>query len=145
MFDIEEKEDGYRYDSYGNFYPHNNPEIMDGENKMDTKAFGESAYITPDLVKQSTAKKVYICGIAKIVQGKFGEKLDLPVELDGISKIWGLNRTIVKALQQFGAGKINPTDDKHWVGKWVNLSVVRDGEKDVIIATPEIAPVETVV
>jgi len=111
---------------------------------MDTKAFGESAYITPDLVKQSATKKVYICGTAKIVQGKYGDKLELPVELDSIAKIWGLNRSIVKALHEFGQGKANPTDDKHWVGKWVSLSVIRDGEKELVVATPEIVQVESV-
>ena len=111
---------------------------------MDTKAFGESAYITPDLVKQSTTKRVYICGTAKITQGKFGDKLELPVELDGIAKTWSLNRPQVKTLQQFGTGNANPTDDKHWVGKWVSLSVVKEREKDVIVATPIMTPEETV-
>jgi hypothetical protein len=115
-----------------------------GETKMDTSQYGESAYITPELVKQSTAKKVYICGVAKIVQGKFGDKLELPVELDGKQKTWGLNRTVVQALQKFGEGKPNPKDDKHWVGKYVELRVINDGTKEIIVAIPVLTQTEAV-
>jgi hypothetical protein len=103
---------------------------------MDTSQYGESAYITPELVKFSASKKVYICGIAKVVQGKFGDKLELPVEIDGKQKTWGLNRTLVQALHQFGDDKENPKDDKHWIGKWVQLSLKFENGKDVIVASP---------
>ena len=105
---------------------------------MNTEAFGESAYITPELVKLSTTKKVYIAGDAKIVQGKFGDKLELPVEIDNKPKTWGLNRDHVKSLQQFGK------DSKTWLGKWVELRVVNNGQKEIIVAIPIITPSEVV-
>ena len=105
---------------------------------MDTTQYGESAYITPDLVKQSASKRVYIAGDAKIVMGKFGDKLELPVELDGKQKTWGLNREIVKNLQQFGK------DSKAWVGKWVELRIINDNGKEKICAFPIITPTEDI-
>ncbi len=105
---------------------------------MDTSNFGESAYITPELVKTSTTKRIYIAGDAKIVQGKFGDKLELPVEIDNKPKTWGLNRDHVKALQQFGK------DSKQWLGKWVELRVVNNGQKEVIIAIPVLTQTEAI-
>ena len=105
---------------------------------MDSTAFGESAYITPDLVKQSTTKKVYITGDAKIVQGKFGDKLELPVEMDMKPKTWGLNRDQVKNLQQFGK------DTKLWIGKYVELRVITMNNKDTIVAIPQLIQTETI-
>ncbi len=105
---------------------------------MDSTQFGESAYINPQLVKESISKKLYISGDAKIVEGKYGDKMELPVELDNKDKTWGLSRDIVKSLQAFGK------DTKTWVGKWVKLTAVKVGDKEQIIAEPIITSAEQV-
>lgn len=97
---------------------------------MDTTQYAEGQYINPELVKKSPSKRVYISGDVKVVPGKFGDKLELPVELDGKPKTWGLNRNHVKALHVFGR------DSKQWVGKEVKLSVVNISGKEEVIAEP---------
>lgn len=105
---------------------------------MDTTQYGESAYLTPELVKNSATKRLYIAGDVKIVPGKFGDKLELPVEIDNKAKTWGLSRDHVKSLQQFGK------DSKAWLGKWVEVRVVNNGQKEVIVAIPIIVPTEAI-
>ena len=105
---------------------------------MDTTQYGESVYIAPDLVKQSASRRVYIAGDARIIKGKWGDQLELPVELDGKPKTWGLTRDVVKTLQQFGK------DSKQWVGKWVELRVINDAGKDKVMAFPIITPTEEI-
>jgi len=106
---------------------------------MDTTQYAEGQFITPELVKQSPSKKVYIAADAKIVQGKFGDKLEVAVEMDGRPKTWGLNRSHVKALHVFGK------DSKTWVNHWVKLVVVNIGGKEQIVAEPELNKDEVIV
>ena len=106
---------------------------------MDTTQYAEGQFISPELVKNSKSKKVYIAGDAEIVQGKFGDKLEVDVELDGKKKRWGLNRDQVKALHEFGK------DSKLWVGKWVSLKVVNIGGKETVVAIPEQDSTEEVI
>ena len=108
---------------------------------MDTQEYGEGSYICVELLRASPTKRVYIRGDPNEVDGKFGPMLELPVELDGKIKKWSLKRAHVISLQTFGAGKNSPKDSRHWVGKYVDLSIVTDGTREIIIATPVIEPV----
>ena len=108
-------------------------------NKMDTMQFAEGQYVNAELLKTSPSKKVYIAGDAKIVEGKFGDRLELPVELDGKPKTWTLNRDQVKTLHQ-AYGK----DSKLWVGKTVKLTPVNLGGKETLVCEPETVKTEEV-
>jgi len=105
---------------------------------VDTTQYAEGQFLNPEMVKQSPSKKVYISGDAKVVAGKFGDKLELPIEMDGKQKTWGLARDHVKALQEFGK------DSKLWVGKNVNLRVINANGKESILAIPEVVKTEKV-
>ena len=106
---------------------------------MDTTQYAEGQYIGAELLKGSPSKKVYISADAKVVEGKYGDKLELQVEMDGKSKIWGLNRDHVKALQE-AYGK----DSRGWVGQTVSLRVVTMGGKESVLAIPEKTKTEEV-
>jgi hypothetical protein len=99
---------------------------------MDTQEFAEAKFIGVELIKQSPSKKVYISGDAAVVTGQFGDRLELPVELDNKKKTWTLTRDHVKALQEC-YGK----DSRAWVGQTIGLRVVNVGGKESVLAFPE--------
>ena len=108
--------------------------------KMDTTQFAEGQWINAELIKKSPSKKMYISGDAKIVAGKFGDKLEVPVEIDDKPKTWTVTRDQVKALHT-AYGK----DSKLWVGKNVNMKVVDVNNKETVIVEPILDVVQELV
>lgn len=96
---------------------------------VDSTKACESAYIDVDLVKNSRAKKAVIVGPGSYVTGKFGEKLELQVEIDGKMKIWSPNRACCNSMRlAYGV------DTNSWTGKIVALQITTNPQGKVVIA-----------
>ena len=86
---------------------------------MDTTKATEGKYVNAEIVKGSPTKKCVIINEGEFVDGDYGEKFQLTVEIDGKQKIWSPNKDSIKNLQlAFGKDSIN------WVGKIIKLKVV---------------------
>ena len=96
---------------------------------MDATQYGESDYVTVELVKSSPTKKAVIIGDAKSEETDFGLKLRLPVEIDGKRKTYSPNKDSVKNIIQV-LGK----ETKAWLGKAVTFTVLSVMGKESIIA-----------
>jgi ribosomal protein L21E len=107
---------------------------------VDTTEFEQGKYLNAELAETSPSKKVYIKSDATIVDGKYGRKLEVQVELDGMTKTWNPNIDQVKELNK-AFGK----DSKLWVGRWVELKVFKVGDKKQISICPIVIKEERVV
>jgi len=106
---------------------------------VDTTEFEQGKYLNAELAEQSPSKRVYIKADAKIVEGKYGRRLELEVELDGLTKTWNPNIDQVMTMNKnFGR------DSKMWVGKWVELKVFKVGDKKQISIYPVVTKEELV-
>ena len=103
---------------------------------VDTTAALESPYITAELVKKSTSKKLVVLGEGNYEEvtfdGETSNRLTLPVEIDGKKKVWRPNKdSITNMNEKFG------TNTASWVGKVAKLQTTRIQGKDMVIAIPE--------
>ena len=99
---------------------------------MNAKGFGESDFITAEIVNASKTKKIVIIGEAKTEQTDWGERLELPVEIEGRKKRYRPNKDTIKNLiRAFGE------ETKSWLGKTLDLSVMTIAGKDSIIGSPQ--------
>lgn len=92
----------------------------------------ESKYINADLVRDSPTKRLVIIGEGEFVEGDYGAKLELPVQIDGKDKIWSPNKDSSKNL----AAECDSRDSKDWVGSIVKLQIVKVQGKDSIVGVP---------
>ena len=97
---------------------------------MDTTNFSESAFVTPELVKNSTSKILVVIDEAKGEKTDYGEQLFCKVQIDGKFKTWRMNRESVKNMQSLGS------DSKFWIGKRVQLLVMSPRGKEQVFGTP---------
>jgi hypothetical protein len=97
---------------------------------MDTTAYSEGQFITPEFVKFSPTKIGVLLGEATPEETKYGKQLTVNVEIDRKIKVWNLNRDSVKNMQQLGI------DSSAWVAKRVRFNVVSVGGKDRVIGNP---------
>lgn len=96
---------------------------------MDATQFGESDYITAEIVKASPTKKAVITGKPKSEETDWGMKLSIPVDIDKKPKTYRPNKDSVRnIIEVFG----KETDN--WVGKELHLSVVSVMGKDGVLA-----------
>lgn len=95
---------------------------------MDATQYGESDFITKEIVNASKTKKCLILGEAKVEQTDFGDKMELPVEIDGKKKRFRPNKDTVKNL--IGAWTM---ETRAWLGKVVNLETKNVGGKEIVI------------
>lgn len=95
----------------------------------------ESAYVDVNLVQNSKAKRVVILNGGAYVEGKFGEKLEIGVEMDGKQKTWSPNRDCATSLK-LAYGE----DTNRWVGKVVSLELMMKNGKLAIVALPTHGP-----
>jgi hypothetical protein len=69
---------------------------------MDTTQYGESKYLTPQLIRESpqtTEKKIgIVVSDAETEEGKFGKQLVLQVSFDKKIKLWKLSKDNVKSM-----------------------------------------------
>lgn len=95
---------------------------------VDSTNATESKYVTVELVKASQTKRLQIVGEGKYESTDYGDKLTLPVEIDGKQKLWRPNQATCQNLQEYGK------DTKTWVGMVVGLKVLKDAKgKDAVI------------
>lgn len=109
------------------------------EKKMvDTTKAKEGKYITADLVKESLSKKCVIINEGEFVDGDFGEKFQITVEIDGKQKIWSPNKDSICNMHD-AYGK----DSKAWIGKIVKFKVTKFKGKDTVTGEPVSEPTVT--
>lgn len=101
---------------------------------MDVTELVQSKWLTAQNVKESQTKTVVIIGqgVQEEVVSTKGDKykaLILPIQLDGLTKDWRVNRTSLRKLvEKFG------TKTELWVGKSVVLGIVlMQGGKEGLI------------
>ncbi len=97
----------------------------------DTKEALESQYVNAELISNSESKKLVVVDEGSYEETQFGKRLTLNVDVDGKRKIWRPNKDSVANLNEGYGG----TDTKTWVGKTVNLQIVRILGKDAVLAT----------
>lgn len=99
---------------------------------VDATQATESSYITADLVKNSPTKTLVILGEGEYRKTDYGDKLVLPVEIDGKKKEWSINKDSgMNMLDKFGK------DTKAWLGKKIELKIMRVLGKDSVVGTPK--------
>ena len=95
---------------------------------MNATEYGESDYITAEIVKASPTKNLTILGDAKVEETDFGSKLEIPVEIDSKKKKYRPNKDTIKNLcQVLGA------ETKAWIGKTIHVQTVSINGKDSVI------------
>jgi len=103
---------------------------------MNTKEFSESDYLTAEIVKNSPTKRATIISDATSTPVTFDgitrDRLGFEVEIDGKKKSYRPNKDTLKNIQE-AAG----FESTKWVGKVLNLSVVKYMGKDSVVATIE--------
>lgn len=101
---------------------------------MDTTQYGESAYLTPQIVKESQQpgdKKLGVIVSDVIVEeGKFGKQLSINVSFDQKIKAWKMDRESVKNMQKVSKHSEN------WLTKKVYFSVVLKNGKERVLGEP---------
>ena len=98
---------------------------------VDTTRASEGKYVNADMVKDSPTKKCIIIDEGEYVDGDYGEKFQLTVEIDKKQKIWSPNKDSIKNLQE-EYGK----DSALWVGKIVKLSTLSVRGKITVNGAP---------
>lgn len=99
---------------------------------VDSTQASESDFITADIVKQSPTKKLLVLGEGKYEETDFGERLEIPVEIDGKKKRYRPNKDTVKNLQaKYGK------DTKTWLGKVISVQVMSVAGKDSVIGVAQ--------
>ena len=99
---------------------------------MDATQYSESDYVTAQMVKDAKNKIVQITGDAKIEPTDFGEKLELPIEIDNKKKKYRPNKDTIKNMMQSWS-----KETKSWIGKNLELHTMSINGKDSIIGVPK--------
>ena len=98
---------------------------------VDTTRASEGKYVNADMVKDSPSKKLVIIDEGEFVDGDYGEKFQVTVEIDGKQKIWSPNKDSLLNIQAvFGK------DSKNWIGKIISLSTMKVRGKDTVQGVP---------
>lgn len=95
---------------------------------MDTTRATEGKYVNADMVKNSLTKKAVILDEGEFVEGQFGEKFQLTIEIDGKQKIWSPNKDSIVNIQD-KMGK----DSKFWIGTIIKFRTTKIKGKDIVI------------
>jgi hypothetical protein len=99
---------------------------------MDATQYGESDFITTEIVNASKTKKIVVIGDAKVEETDWGSRMELPVEIDGKKKRYRPNKdTIKNCIRSYGV------ETKGWLGKTIALTVMTVAGKDSIIGSPQ--------
>ena len=94
----------------------------------------EGDYINVALVQKSPSKKCIIIGAGKIEETDFGRKVMMPVEIDGKSKTWRLNRMTLENMSLvFGVDTIK------WLSVVVELRIMNVKGKDCVVGYPMVS------
>jgi hypothetical protein len=98
---------------------------------VDTTRASEGKYVNADMVRDSPTKKLVIMDEGEYVEGDYGEKFQLTVEIDGKQKIWSPNKDSIKNIQD-----VKGKDSKNWIGVIVQLSNLKIRGKDTVNGFP---------
>ena len=95
---------------------------------VNVKEAKDGKYLKPQIVKESPTKIAVVINGGNYVDGKFGKKLCIGINLDKCQKDWTMNQESVKRLSYFG------DDSDDWVGKKVKLEVRKTalGQESII-------------
>jgi len=97
----------------------------------------ESEFLTVKLAEDSPTKKIIVLGEGKYENTDYGEKLRVPVEIDGKQKTWTPNKDSVKNCR-----RVWGEDTMQWVGRAAKLHIISVQGKDAINVVPEETSVE---
>lgn len=92
----------------------------------------ESKYLTAEAVENSPSKQCVILTEGEYIEGQYGKRLTLKVNLDKKEKIWQPNKETVKSLSD-----VYTTESDNWVGKKVFLGIKELNNKILVIGTPD--------
>lgn len=106
---------------------------------VDTTKAIESSYVNVDLIKASPTKIAVILDEAqfkeKLFEGKKYEQLEMTVEIDGKKKFYSPNKDSAANI-----ANVWGRDSKYWVGKIILFQVVKNKNKENILALPNPSP-----
>ena len=95
---------------------------------VDTTKATEGKYVNADMIKNSPTKKGVIIDEGEFVEGQFGEKFQLTIELDGKQKVWSPNKDSLLNIHD-KMGK----DSKFWVGTIIKFRTTIVKGKHIVI------------
>lgn len=102
---------------------------------MDTKKYAQGDKLTIDFVKSCPVEQRVgvIVSDAEEEQTKFGGKLCVRVNINGLLLKWTMNQTSVKNMQSISS------DSLHWLSKPVCFTIItgKDG-KEQLIGSPKV-------
>lgn len=99
----------------------------------DMTEFGESKYVTPDLVKASPSRILVIISPAAIIIDDYkNRRPEFTVNMDARQKVWRPNQKSIQNLKaEFGS------DDSTWIGKRIALRIeLTNNNKETVTAYP---------
>lgn len=96
----------------------------------------ESQYLNAEIVERSPTKIVIPIGEGKYENTDFGNRLTVPVQIDGKTKVWRPNKDSVKNIVRDTGSK----DTAVWVGKKIEVSVTSMQGKDTVLAKGVASP-----
>lgn len=106
-----------------------------GKKNMNISEALEGDYINVKMVQESPSKKCVIIGAGKMDENEFGKKLAVPVEIDGKTKTWRMNKMTLQNMSILGMDTIK------WLGVSVGLVILNVKGKDCVIGQP-VTPVK---
>lgn len=101
---------------------------------VDTSKALETAYLNVEYVKNSKERRATIIAEGEYMPTDYGEKLTIPIIINGVRKLYRPNRDSIKNIRE--AYGLNT---QGWVGHDILLSIISMKAKDVVIAIPAIA------
>lgn len=91
----------------------------------------ESEFLTVKFAEESLTKEFVVLGEGSYEQTDYGEKLRVPVEIDGKQKIWTPNKDSVKNCR-----RVWGLDTKEWIGKRARVHIISVQGKDCLNVVP---------
>ena len=98
---------------------------------VNAKAAIEGKFLKPKIVEDSPTKKAVIISGGSYVEGPFGPRLCIKINLDAVEKEWSVNSTSASNI----ADAYGKETDK-WIGKWVDLEVEESNGKKIVVGYP---------
>jgi len=99
---------------------------------VDATQYGESDFVTAQLIKDSKTRTAIVIGESNVEETDYGQKLTVPVEIDGKKKKYRPNKDSVKNLIE-RLGK----ETKGWLGQTFNFNIVTIMGKESVVATAQ--------
>lgn len=96
---------------------------------VDTQEAKQSEYINAETVENSETKKFVVLGEGEYEETKFGDRLTVPVEMDGKRKKWRPNKASTKEVDK----QLNVSNTKDWVEAIVSVAVTGEGNYSSIV------------